>query len=207
MPRVARELARLAHDPLDLEGVVRLGVVRHVPDPPALAEVDAAGELAHDHDVDAADDLGLDGRASDERVEDLDRPQVRVQAELLADAEKALLGADALRVGRVPLRPADRPEQDRVGRPRDGERLVGQRRSRRVDGRAADERFGVGERVPEPGRDSVEHLDGLGGDLGADAVTRQDRDLVALPRLGTFLFVFDRIAAADPVRACPRRDL
>ena len=49
-----------SHDAFDLERAVALGVEGHVAHAPALAEVDAAGELAHDHDVDPADDLGLD---------------------------------------------------------------------------------------------------------------------------------------------------
>ena len=55
------------------------------------------------------------------------RAQVRVQAEALAQAEQALLGARRVGVGRVPLRAADRAEQDGVGGAAGLEHLVGER--------------------------------------------------------------------------------
>ena len=58
------------------------------------------------------------------------RAQVRVEAHPLAQAEQALLGAGRVGVGRVPLRAADRAEQDRVGGAAGLEHLVGERRCR-----------------------------------------------------------------------------
>ena len=52
--------------------------------------------------------------------------------------EQALLGARGLRIGRVPLGAADGGEQDGVGRPAGGRRLVGERRPVGVDRRAAE---------------------------------------------------------------------
>ena len=53
------------------------------------------------------------------------RPQVRVDVERLAQADQPLLGTDGTA---VPLRPADRAEQHRVGAAARGERLGRQRR-------------------------------------------------------------------------------
>ena len=77
-----------------------------------LAEVEAADELAHDHEVDP----GLPRPCG---------PEVRVDAELLAEAEETLLRSYRLA---LQLGQPDRAEQDRVGRPARGKRLVGERR-------------------------------------------------------------------------------
>ena len=79
----------------------------------ALPEVDAARELADDQQVDAGKELRSERRRRDELGMDRDRPQVRVEAELAAEREQALLRADGRRRV-VPLRAADRAEQDRV---------------------------------------------------------------------------------------------
>ena len=137
-----------------------------------LAEVDAAGELAHDEDVGALDDLGPQRARVDERRARADRPEVGEEAEALAQAEEALLRAGLVRVGRVPLRAADRPEQDGVGLAALLEDVVGERDPVLVDRRAADEVLLVGEVA-----DGVEDLDGGRDDLGADPVAGQERDV------------------------------
>ena len=65
-----------------------------------LAEVEAARQLAHDHQVDAVV---------------AHRAQVGVRVELLAQLEQAGLGPARRR---LPSRPANRSQEDRVGRPR-----------------------------------------------------------------------------------------
>ena len=86
-------------DALDLAGRVDLGVdgalraVLQGHDLLRLAEIDAAGELAHDDDVEALDHLALQGGGVGEgRVADR-RAQVGEQAEILAQAQEARLGA------------------------------------------------------------------------------------------------------------------
>ena len=64
---------------LDLGLAVEHRVVGGVGGALALAEVDAAGELAHDHDVDAGDHLGLERAVVRQRGEALHRPQVGEQ--------------------------------------------------------------------------------------------------------------------------------
>ena len=106
---------------------VLAGVVAAVAVAAAVAEVDAAGQLAHDQQVDAARcapsrsglapasaGLGRTGRRLAKSPSALRRP------------EQALLGTRRVGVGGVPLRPADRAEQHRVGAAAGLQHLVGQ---------------------------------------------------------------------------------
>jgi hypothetical protein len=80
-----------------------------------LAEVDVAGQFAHDQDVQPGHDLRLEGRGVGQfRIQDR-RAQVGEQAELLADAQQAALRPLLARVV-VPLRAADGAEQHGIGR-------------------------------------------------------------------------------------------
>ena len=140
----AGELEGDGRDALDLEAVVDLGVdgallaVAEVGDRLRLAEVDAAGELADDEDVEALDELALERGEVGEGVEALRRAEVGEELEVLAEAEEAGLGADV--VGHlVPLRAADRREEDGVGGLRLLHRRVGDRLAVGVVGAAADE--------------------------------------------------------------------
>ena len=102
----------------------------------------------------------------------LDRAQVGEQAEALAQAEQALLGAGLVGVGGVPFRTADRGQQHGVGVPARAERLVGQGRAVGVDRSAAEDVL----LVLEIRAGSLQYLEGRGGDLGADPVTGEEDD-------------------------------
>ena len=115
----------------------------------------------------------LSGLASYERGQRLDRAQVGEQAEALAQAEQALLGAGLVGVGRVPFRAADGGQQDRVGALARGERLVGEGGAVGVD-RGAAEQVLV---VIELRAGGLQNVDGRGGDLGADPVTGEEDDV------------------------------
>eukprot|EP00754_Rhynchopus_humris_P034858 Rhum_TRINITY_DN16459_c0_g1::Rhum_TRINITY_DN16459_c0_g1_i1::g.163247::m.163247 len=138
-----------------------------------LAEVQAARQLAHHEQVDALHDLGTQRARVQQRVEQLHRTQVGEQVELLADLQETLLGAALRRLARVPLRSADGAEDDGVARSALVERLVGEGvAAGGVDGGAADEALGELELAH-----SLEHAHSVLRHLGADAVTRQQRDL------------------------------
>ena len=119
--------ARQAGDALDLgarvglrvhgeAGAVVLG---------ALAKVDAARQLADDDEVGAAAHLGLKRGAVDERVgREAAGTQVAVGAELLAQLEDALLGADG--GGGTPFRAANGAQENGIGGLGGGDGLVGQ---------------------------------------------------------------------------------
>ncbi len=99
------------------------------------------------------------------------RAEIGEQAEVLAQAEDGLLGAQlALQLVVFPV--ADGAEQHRVGFLGELERGFGQRMAMRLVGRAADQgRFHFELRSSD-----VEHADGLGDDFGADAITGKDCD-------------------------------
>jgi L-2-hydroxyglutarate oxidase len=105
-----------------------------------------------------------------------DRPQVGEEAQLLADREQALFGAD-LGLGVVPLGPPHGSQQDRVGFAAERDRLRGQRGAAAVDGDPADQGFSRLELVPALAGDCLQHLDPFGHDLGTDPVSRQHGDL------------------------------
>src|SRR5262249_30441410 len=112
--------------------------VREALDAPGLAEVEAARQLADDHEIGPLDHLPLERRGVDEHRETLGRTEVRVEVELLADRQETPLGP--LLVGHVvPLGAADGAEEDRVRATAELERAGGQRRARRVDRGAAHE--------------------------------------------------------------------
>ena len=138
-----------------------------------LAEVDPAGQLAHDEQVGALDPLAPQRRGVIERRQRLDGAQVGVQAEPLAQPEQALLGTRRLRVGGVPLGAADGREQHRVGGAAGGERLVGERGAVGVDRGAAE-----GVLLELEVADGAQQLERRRHDLGADPVSGQRDDAV-----------------------------
>src|SRR6185503_7043959 len=138
-------------------------------------EVQTAGQLANDEDVDAFEALGAQRRAGGELGERAHRAEVGPQAERLAQPEQALLGADL--GGRVvPGRAADGAEQHGVGAATGGERVVGERRAVGVDRCTADQALIEREAVPEQLADRVEDAARLVHDFGADAITREQDD-------------------------------
>ncbi len=147
----ASEVERDLADAADFRGGVDQGVealaiaVRQSFDAARLAEIDAAGQLAHDHDVEARDHLALQRRRLGQFLEHDCRAQVGEQAHVLADAQQTTLRL--LVEGHVvPLRATHRAHQHRVGGQARGHRLVGQGHAVRVDRCAADQPLGKLER-------------------------------------------------------------
>ena len=148
-----------------------------------VAEVDPAGQLADDQEVDAREQLRAQRRRPGQGRVDGHRPEVGEQAEAAAQGEERLLGSDRrARVG--PFRAADGPEQDRVGLAAGGQVLVADGDPVRVDGGAADE-------VLRPVDAEAERLTGRvddparrRDDLRPDPVARDGRDAVSDPRGG-----------------------
>ena len=110
----ACELEREAHDARDLVLAVLERVDRatltgdHLAET-RLAEVEAAGQLAHEEDVDALEELGLQRRGRRERGVHAHRTQVREEAEALAEPEQALLGPDVFAFGSSHFGPPTAP--------------------------------------------------------------------------------------------------
>src|SRR6185312_16744619 len=92
------EVERHLDDALDLVSLVHLRVdsallaVAELGDFLGLAEIDAAGGLAQDQDIEALDDLALErGGVGERRIDDR-RAKVGKEAEVLAEPQQAGLG-------------------------------------------------------------------------------------------------------------------
>ena len=131
-----------------------------------LAKVDVTGQLADDEDVQAGHQFALQAGSIDQlRIAD-GGAEVGEQAEMLAQAQNRLLRAQRP-VKRVVFPVANSAEQDGVGLAGQLDCGLGQRVAVGVKGRAADQRrFAFKFQV-----ECLEHLDGLGDDFGANAIT------------------------------------
>ncbi len=182
MRRAARQVEGHARDALDLVGVVDLGIdgallaVAEIGDGFRLAEIDAAGQLAHDDDVEALDRLALEARRVGQCRIDDGRPDIAEQAEFLAQPQQPSLRPRFER-HLVPFRTADRAEDHRVGGVRLGHGRVGNCDLVRVVAGAADQPlFGAEIGNTCPGVEIKQPLD-LGHDLGADAVAGEQKKI------------------------------
>ena len=169
-----RSISRRRVD-LRVDGALFAVLQRH--DLLRLAEVHPARQLAHDHDVEAFDQLALQrGGVGERRIAD-GRAQVGEQAEVLAQPQKPGLGA--YRVGHaVPLGAADGAEDDRVGLLRLLHRGVGDGDAVLVVGGAADE-VGLGRelgaaRLVEEVDDALD----LGDGFNADPVAGKEEQVI-----------------------------
>ena len=144
-----RDLEAAPRDPLDLRPRVLARVEPGAVVAGALgAEVEPADELAHDHHVDPGSTC---------------RPQVRIDAELPAEPEQPLLGANGLA---LELGEPNGGKQDGVGLAAGRERL-GRERVTLGEDRVAPERV---LRMADP--ECVEHPNCLRRHLGPDSVAR-----------------------------------
>ena len=164
-----RRRVALRVEGLDLAGGVDMAAAR-------LAEVNAAGQFADDHDVEALDDLGLQRGGIDQRVEHLGRAQVGEEVHLLAQAQQAALGLLA-EIGGVPLRAADRTEQHGIGLEGGLHGVVAERHAVLVERGATDQVLGDVEAdralLAHPGNDLADFVH----HLGADAVAGQHEQI------------------------------
>ena len=156
-------------DALDLGHAVGAVVVGGVAVAARLAEVDAAGELAHHEQVGALDPVALQ-RAGVEQRGARAAPGAGWRTGRGPCAGPAAPARDAgcVGIGGVPLRAADGGQQHGVGGPAGLEHLVGERGAVGVDRGAADQVL-----VELEVADGVEHPDRGRDDLGADAVSGQ----------------------------------
>ncbi len=163
--------ARIAHR-VEGFGLAGEGAVGRHAAAARLAEVDVAGQLANDQDVEARDQLGLQARRMRQLLVADRGAEVGEELQVPAQAEDGLLGAQRT-LELVVLPVADRAEQHRVGFLGELQRGLGQRMAVRLVGGAADQRLFRLERQVE----HAQHLHRLGDDLDTDAVTRQDCNL------------------------------
>jgi len=142
---------------------------------PALAEVDPPGEFTHHQEVGPGDPLLLQRAGVDQGRRRLDRSEVGIEPERLADAEQPLFRARGAGVDGdqlVPLGSAYRPEQDCVAAAAGVDDVVMQGEAVFVYRNPADQVL----LVVENG-DLVEHPSGGGDYFGADSVPGEYDDL------------------------------
>jgi hypothetical protein len=101
-----RQASGDARHALNLVDAVRAQVARELFRTAFLAEIDAAGQLAYEDDVGAAQNLGLERGDVQERGMNRDRPQVCKQVQPFAQCQQSLLGTNPGFRTR-PLRSAD----------------------------------------------------------------------------------------------------
>ncbi len=170
----AGELRRHPHDALDLGDRVAAQVARARRVALLRAEVDAAGELAHEQQIDARHDVALEGRGIGKRGVHGDGTQVGERPQLLAQPQQTALRAQR-RIGRRPLRAANGAEQHRIGCQTGGQGGRRQGIAVRLDGSAAEGQGGELEIVAEALRNRLKAGAAGSGHLRADAITRQHR--------------------------------
>ena len=103
-----------------------------------LAEIDTAGEFAHDHDVEALDQLALERGGFGQRRIAHGGAQIGEEAEILAQAQKARFRTRL--IGNIsPFRAADRTEHHRVGLVGELHGVLGDRLAMGIIGGAADQ--------------------------------------------------------------------
>ncbi|CAI8422948.1 MAG: Uncharacterised protein [Rhodospirillaceae bacterium] len=180
---LARKIEGDPGDPADFLGVVDLGVdapalaVGQVGDAARLAEVDPAGQLAHDHDVEAGYELFLQRRCFGQRVKTDRRAQVGEQLEILAQAQQAALGAQR-EIERIVLRATHRTEQHTIG----GEGLVhdrvGDRGAIGVVGGTANLILGDVDLEATVVAEPVDHAPDFGHHFLPDAITGEHENIL-----------------------------
>ena len=136
-----------------------------------LAEVNVAGEFTDDQNVESGYQPGLQAGRIDQLLVTDGGAEVGKQAQILAQTQNGLLRAQRT-VQRVVFPVAHGTKQHSIGRLGQLERGIGQRVAKCVVGGTADQGgFHLERQVQH-----VQHLDGLGHDFRADAVTGQDCD-------------------------------
>ena len=141
----AREFEADARDAFDLGRAVDHRVDRffHAVDGALLlrrAEVDAAGQFAHDHEIETAHELGLQGRRILEPGKHPDRAQVRVQLVVAPQQKERVFRTLRERLSFV-FGQSDAAEENRRAALADRARRIRQRRQALRERRAADRRF------------------------------------------------------------------
>ena len=158
-------------------GTLHAPIVRLILLPPA--EVDAAGEFPHHHQVDAPlGGLGFQGACVNHGGTQRGGAQVGIQPQILPDRQKGGLGPLLCGLVRAPPGAAHGAQQHRVAGPAFLRRAVGVALPHRIGGAAAQqyvhEFISVSKRFPH----ALQYLDGLPHHFGADAVAADERNFI-----------------------------
>jgi len=140
---------------------------------------------ANDFKVQIAEAVLLQRRDTAQRFDDLHGTQIDVKAESFAQIEQAVFGT--LAAGkRIPLGPADSPEENGVGLPASIQGFVGERRAGLVDSGAANGHLHKRELVLKFPRAFLQNVGGGPRNFRTDAVAgKKDDRLFQLHDLDT----------------------
>ena len=169
-------------DAADLALAVRQRVVRHALTVlqylalARLSEVDTAGQLAHDQDIQPGNDFRLERRGIGQLRIEQRRAQIAEQPQLGADLQQAALGTNG-RIDGVPLRSADGAQQDGVSGTSTLQGLIGQRHAVLVDSRTTELVVAQLEAQLKLVIGQLQHLDRLGHDFRANTIARENQNL------------------------------
>jgi hypothetical protein len=149
-----------------------VSTARQVLDEPGLPEIDPAGELADDHEVQPLHQLALQAGGVGQRLEADGGAQVGEHPHAGPQAQQP--GLRPLVPGRVlPLRSAHRAHQHRLGGPGGGQGLVGERRAQLVEADPPERPLVEGQLR----RDLFRHAPHLRRHFGPDAVAGKQQEV------------------------------
>ncbi len=204
-PAAPRGVERDARDALDLGGGIRQRVDRALPVTPSrLSIVEPARQLAHDEQIDAAQPVGFERRAAQQRRMNGHRPQVGIHFQQLAQREQAGLGAQLAR-RTIERGISYRAEQHGIAVRNGGARHGWQRIVGRCDGRRTHGEGREREAKVELFADRLERAHGLRGHFRPDPVARQHRYRVRLHGwLRSYAAMLGSSSRVRPISSRPR---
>ena len=180
---LARQLKSDATDALDFVSVIDLRIdaallaIAEIDDFFRLAKIDATCQLAHDHNVEAFDNLALErGIIRQSRIADR-RAQIGEETQILAQTQQARFRAHIVRHA-VPFRTADCAKNDRVAFHRELHVAFADGLAMRIIGRTAHEARLALERGDPLLAKPIGHFDHFGHDFRANAVAGQKKEFV-----------------------------
>ena len=179
----AGEFESHAGDALDFIGVIDLRIdgallaIAEIGDGFGFAEINAAGQFAHDEDIEAVNKFALEGRGFGKRRIADGGAQIGKEAQILAQAQEACFGA--VDIGDlVPAGAAHGAKENRIGSLRFFHILFGNGFAMGIIGAAADKAavgLEFGDALPvHPGNDGFN----LGHDFRADTVTGEEEEIM-----------------------------
>ena len=178
---LAREFKRHTADALDFVSVIDLRInaallaIAQIDDFLRLAEVNAARQFAHDHNVEALDNLALQRRSISKGRIANGGAQIGKQAEIFAQTQEA--GFRAHIIGnRIPLGATDRAENHGVAFHGEFHVAFGNRLAMRVIGGTTDEAVFSLERGNAGTSHPIGHFHDFGHDFGTNAVAGQQEE-------------------------------
>src|SRR5580693_594776 len=140
-----------------------------------LAKINISSQFTHNLEITIVNAFAPQRRNAAQRRTQSDRPQINVQAERLAQPQQTSFRA-LIERQTIPLRSADRAEQNRIGRTAAGQRLRRQRRAKTLDRSSAKRQFAEFEFMFERFRAVFQNLHRSARYFRSDSVARQYGD-------------------------------